>query len=123
MNISRKPLKAISAILVVEDQIYGAYIRRSSGNTWVNNISQGGYAELCEVLPHEEEIIRKTAPEYNSRGMMTLGYDFLQNDKGVWTLTEINAGNIGGYNRLEDLGVAGTMERFTDWMLTIPSKH
>lgn len=110
-------------IIVVEDQIYGAYIRRSSGNTWVNNISQGGYAELCEVLPHEEEIIRQTAPEYTSRGMKTLGYDFLQNNDGVWTLTEINAGNIGGYNRLEDLGVTGTINRFTDWLFTIPTKQ
>ena len=107
-------------ILVVEDEIYGAYIRRSSGNTWVNNISAGGYAELCEVLPHEEAIIRATAPEYVSRGMRTLGYDFLQNDEGIWTLTEINAGNIGGYNRLEDLGRAGTIDRLIDWMLTIP---
>lgn len=110
-------------ILVVENDIYGAYIRRSSGNTWVNNISQGGYAELCEVLPHEEEIIRQTAPEYVSRGMKTLGYDFLQNDQGVWTLTEINAGNIGGYNRLEDLGVTGTINRLTNWILEIPSKR
>lgn len=110
-------------ILVVENEIYGAYIRRSAGNTWVNNISQGGWAELSDVLPHEEEIIRRTAPEYVSRGMKTLGYDFLKNDEGVWTLTEINAGNIGGYNRLEDLGVTGTISRFTDWLLQIPSKQ
>ncbi|MGB5457827.1 MAG: hypothetical protein WBO73_20765 [Gammaproteobacteria bacterium] len=44
------------------------------------------------------------------------GYDLLQNDSGSWTISEINAGNIGGLFRIEYLGVPGVTDRFVAWL-------
>jgi glutathione synthase/RimK-type ligase-like ATP-grasp enzyme len=109
-------------VLVVDGEIYGSYIRKSSSATWVHNISAGGTAENSTIGEREIAIIKKTAPEYSRLGVFTLGYDFLMDDDGSWVLSEINAGNIGGYNRLEELGVNGVLERLTKWIIELP-KH
>lgn len=104
-------------VLVVGSEIFGAFLRRSSSGHWVHNITSGGSFELAEVTDKEREIIHATLPHYHEEGVYTLGYDFLMDDDGSWTLSEINAGNIGGYGRLEQLTGEAVYSRLINWII------
>lgn len=104
-------------IVVVDGEIYGAYLRRSKSGHWVNNVSSDGECLLAEITDAEREAIAHTVGAYQARGLHTLGYDFLLDDDGVWRISEINAGNIGGFARLEQLTQAPVMARFVDWLI------
>ena len=104
-------------IVVVDGEIYGAYLRRSKTGHWVNNVSGDGECILSEISDFEKEAISNTVTAYQERGLHTLGYDFLQDDDGLWRISEINAGNIGGFSRLEQLTQTPVMERFIDWLV------
>ena len=105
-------------VVVVDGEIYGAYVRRSKSGHWVNNVSGDGECLLASITATEKEAIADTVAAYQSRGLHTLGYDFLQDDDGVWRISEINAGNIGGFARLEQLTQTPVMARFVDWLIT-----
>lgn len=104
-------------IVVVDGEIYGAYLRRSKSGHWVNNVSVDGACELAEITDAEREAIEQTVGHYRDRGLHTLGYDFLLNDDGIWRISEINAGNIGGFARLEALTGERVCDRFINWLL------
>ena len=104
-------------IVVVDGEIYGAYLRRSKSGHWVNNVSRDGECILTEITPEEVEAIANTVEHYQRLGLHTLGYDFLLDDDGTWRISEINAGNIGGFARLELLTGQPVMDRFIDWLL------
>ena len=44
-------------------------------------------------------------------------YDFLLGDDHRWVISEINAGNIGGFARLETLTGEAVCDRLIRWML------
>lgn len=104
-------------IVVVDGEIYGAYIRRSQSGHWVNNVSGDGECFLSDISESEKEAIAKTVTHYQQRGLHTLGYDFLMDDDGNWCISEINAGNIGGFARLEQLTGKPIMKKFIDWLV------
>ncbi|MBE9028217.1 hypothetical protein IQ266_00420 [filamentous cyanobacterium LEGE 11480] len=108
-------------IVVVDGEIYGAYIRRSRSGYWVNNVSFDGDCILSEVTPAEQQAIAGTVEQYRSRGLHTLGYDFLLDHDGVWRISEINAGNIGGFARLEQLTGEAIADRFLNWLINFAS--
>ncbi|MEM9541341.1 MAG: hypothetical protein AAGA60_17810 [Cyanobacteria bacterium P01_E01_bin.42] len=103
-------------IVVVDGEIYGAYIRRSASGHWINNVSGDGECFLAEITAEEKEAIAATVGAYRDRGLHTLGYDFLMDETGTWRISEINAGNIGGFARLELLTGQPVMERFFAWL-------
>jgi len=105
-------------VVVVDGEIYGAYIRKSASGHWVHNVSSSD--SMCypaEVSEFERQAVAETVPLYRDYGFYTLGYDFLMNDDGRWLISEINVGNIGGIARLEQLTGASFMDRFLDWMV------
>ncbi len=104
-------------VVVVDSEIYGSYLRRSKHGHWVNNVSSGGECTLAEISTAEIEAIEQTVGRYRTLGLHTLGYDFLMDDDGTWRISEINAGNIGGFARLELLTGQPTMDRFIDWLV------
>ena len=104
-------------IVVVDGEIYGAFIRRSKTGHWVNNVSGDGECIEAEISDFEKDAIADTVGAYQERGLHTLGYDFLQDEDGIWRISEINAGNIGGFARLEQLTQATVMTRFIDWLI------
>ena len=104
-------------VVVVNGEIYGAYVRRSKSGHWINNVSHDGECFLAEVTTAEKEAIADTVEQYRRRGLMTLGYDFLQDEDGTWRISEINAGNIGGFARLELLTGEPVMDRFLDGLI------
>ncbi|NER39047.1 MAG: hypothetical protein F6J93_34695 [Oscillatoria sp. SIO1A7] len=108
-------------IVVVDGEIYGAYIRRSKSGHWVNNVSGDGESFLAEIAPEEREAIEGTVEHYRSRGLLTLGYDFLMDEGGTWRISEINAGNVGGFARLELLSQQPVMERLISWLVGFAS--
>ncbi|MBP0022282.1 MAG: hypothetical protein J7647_32590 [Cyanobacteria bacterium SBLK] len=103
-------------IVVVDGEIYGAYIRRSASGHWINNVSGDGECFLAEITSEEREAIAATVSAYRDRGLHTLGYDFLMDETGTWRISEINAGNIGGFARLELLTGQPVMERLFAWL-------
>ena len=103
-------------VVVVDGEIYGGYLRRSADGHWVQNVSLGGGCELVPVGSTERVAIAATFQAYQRAGIHVLGYDFLRDDDGSWRLSEINAGNVGGLDRLEHLGVRGVTDRFVDWL-------
>lgn len=104
-------------VVVVNGEIYGAYVRRSKSGHWINNVSNDGECFLAAVTETEREAIAGTVEHYRRRGLMTLGYDFLQDEDGTWRISEINAGNIGGFARLELLTGEPVMDRFLNWLI------
>lgn len=104
-------------VLVVGEEVYGAYLRKSATGEWIQNITAGGKAEKATLTEKEEQIIATTLPEYLQRGVHTLGYDFLMNDDETWVLSEINAGNIGGYGRLSQVTGIDYYPRLIDWLI------
>lgn len=110
-------------ILVVDAEIYGAFLRKAPEGSWINNITSGGTALAAQVTPGERMVIEATCGAYHERGLFTLGYDFLMNDSGDWTLSEINAsGNIGGYNFLEQTSGTPVFPRHLDWLLEFATR-
>ena len=104
-------------VIVVDGEIYGAFIRRSKGGYWVNNISGDGECYAAEVGDLEREAIEYSVGQYRDRGLLTLGYDFLQDEDGNWRISEINAGNIGGFARLEALTGRPILQQLMDWLI------
>ena len=104
-------------IVVVDGEIYGAFLRRSKTGHWVNNVSGDGECIEAEISDCEKDAIADTVGAYQERGLHTLGYDFLQDDDGTWRISEINAGNIGGFARLEELTHTPVMARFINWLI------
>ncbi len=103
-------------IVVVDGEIYGAYIRRSASGHWINNVSGDGQCFLAKITFEEKEAIAATVGAYRDRGLHTLGYDFLMDETGTWRISEINAGNIGGFARLELLTGQPIMDRLFAWL-------
>ena len=103
-------------IVVVDGEIYGAYLRKSQDGHWVQNVSLGSHCTLSVATMQERRIIAATQGHYRNEGLHVLGYDFLRDDDGHAKLSEINAGNIGGLARLEQLGKSGAMNRFVNWL-------
>lgn len=103
-------------IVVVDGEIFGAYLRTSPNHHWVQNVSFGGGCELVPVEPADQRIVAATCGHYREAGIHILGYDLLRADDGDRQISEINAGNIGGLFRIEYLGVAGVTDRFVDWL-------
>ena len=103
-------------VVVVNGEVYGAYVRRSTDGNWVQNVSLGGGCELATTSSQEQAIIEATQVHYSEAGLRVLGYDFLQDDDGRPIVSEINAGNVGGLARLEQLGKTGTTSRFVSWL-------
>ncbi len=103
-------------IVVVDGEIYGAYLRISTSGHWIQNVSRGASCVLTTVRPEERAAIAATHGRYREAGVHILGYDFLRDENGRWKLSEINAGNVGGLSRLEQLGVKGTTDRFVEWL-------
>ena len=104
-------------VVVVDGEIYGAYLRKSSQGSWVNNVSAGGDCSLSNLTLSEQMAIEQTVGAYKELGLHTLGYDFLLGDDDRWTISEINAGNIGGFARLETLTGDAVCDRLINWML------
>lgn len=109
-------------VVVVDGEIYGAYVRRSKSGHWVNNVSADGECVLTDVTAEEREAIAHTVGYYRDLGLHTLGYDFLMDNDGTWRISEINAGNIGGFARLELLTGEPVMDRLTDWLLAFTQR-
>ncbi|MGF1515338.1 MAG: RimK family alpha-L-glutamate ligase [Elainellaceae cyanobacterium] len=109
-------------VVVVDGEIYGSYLRRSKGGHWVNNVSGDGECTLAEITADEISAIEHTVEAYRRRGLHTLGYDFLMDDDGSWRISEINAGNIGGFARLELLTGRPVMNRLIDWMIAFSQR-
>jgi glutathione synthase/RimK-type ligase-like ATP-grasp enzyme len=103
-------------IVAIGGEIYGSYLRTSATGQWVQNVSAGARCSLAEALPGDEAIVSSTSPYYSEAGIHFLGYDLLQDDDGVWRVSEINAGNVGGIFRLEELGITGVTDRFVGWL-------
>ena len=103
-------------VIAVAGEVYGAYVRRSPSGHWIQNLTMGGAPEPTEVHERERLLVASTSGAYTARGIHVLGYDLIQDDQGTWKVSEINAGNIGGLFRLEDLGVEGVTDRFVEWL-------
>jgi glutathione synthase/RimK-type ligase-like ATP-grasp enzyme len=110
-------------IIVVDGEIYGAYLRVSPEGHWIQNVSYGAGCELMPVEARDREIVAATCQPYLDAGIHVLGYDLLQDDKGEWIISEINAGNIGGLFRIEYLGVPGVTDRFVNWLQDFHHGH
>ena len=111
-----RTLEGDKRVVVVDGEIYGGYLRRSIGGHWVNNVSHDGICSPAEVGDEEREAVRATWPRYRELQLRTLGYDFLRDDNGRWLISEINAGNVGGFHRLGRLSGQPVMQRLLTWM-------
>jgi glutathione synthase len=110
-------------VVVIDGQIYGAYLRRSKTGHWVHNVSSSdSKCYLTEIGEFERRAIAETVPYYRQQGFYTLGYDFLTNDDGRWIISEINVGNIGGVARLEQLTGDPMIDRFLSWIIAFADR-
>jgi len=109
--------------LVVEDQVYGAFLRVATDGGWINNLTHGAIVKPATLTDSELQVIEATRGAYLARGLPALGYDFLQDDSGEWLLSEINAsGNISGYRRIEEVGGPDVYPWLLDWLLDLAAR-
>ena len=106
-------------VLVVEGEVYGAILRRAPVGGWANNLHAGATVHRATVTPIEEAVVAATWRSYHDRGLDLLGYDFLVDDNGEPTLSEINAGNVGGYGALEETDGVPVYARLLDWIAAL----
>ncbi|MEO0354229.1 MAG: hypothetical protein AAF268_05335 [Cyanobacteria bacterium P01_A01_bin.3] len=109
-------------VVVVDGEIYGAYVRRSRSGHWVQNVSLDGECFLADIRDAERYAIAQTVPFYKALGLHTLGYDFLQDERGEWTIGEINAGNIGGFARLQQMTGEPVCDRLASWLIEFSNR-
>lgn len=100
-------------VFVLGKEIIGAMLRKNP-RSWIQNLSSGGAAFEHPVPDELRGVIAATAATYTKLGVLMLGYDFLRDDDGRWRLSELNAGNIGGYVALERAGGAPMVRRLLD---------
>lgn len=103
-------------IVVVDGEIYGIFVRTSTQQHWVQNVTFGANCDLQPATEADRELVAATSEPYRAAGIHILGYDLLRGDDGKWLISEINAGNIGGLFRLQDLGMKHSTERFVRWL-------
>ncbi|MEZ4753198.1 MAG: hypothetical protein R3A13_02685 [Bdellovibrionota bacterium] len=110
-------------IHVVNGEIYGAILRKSADSSqWLQNLTLGATAKLSSVSEFEKKVIHETTEVYRDSGIYTLGYDFLVDDDGSSILSEINSGNIGGYNRYKILGGEDVVAKLTSWLISFTTQ-
>jgi len=110
-------------IVVIDGEIYGAYLRRSVSGHWVHNVSNSdSKCTIADITDFERLAIDRTVPLYREYGFHTLGYDFLTNNDGGWLISEINVGNIGGISRLELLTGEPYIARFLTWIIALAKR-
>jgi hypothetical protein len=117
MRYLPRVVKGDGRLIVVNGEIYGAYLRTSRSGHWVQNVSFGAGCDLVTPDERDSETVADTYGPYRDAGINILGYDLLQDDNREWRISEINAGNIGGLFRIEYLGVAGVTDRFVTWLV------
>ncbi len=116
MRYLRRVTEGDRRLIALDGEILGAYLRIARSGHWVQNVSSGARCEPVAVAPEDAALVAATAPAYARAGIALLGYDLLRDDDGAWRVSEINAGNVGGLARLEQLGARGVTERFVAWL-------
>lgn len=72
---------------VVNGNVAGAIYRKAAPGSWLNNLSQGGTSEKCELTEEQENMCIKAA---EAVGAIYAGVDLIESDKGCFIL-EVNA--------------------------------
>ncbi|WP_406659692.1 tetrahydromethanopterin:alpha-L-glutamate ligase [Methanolobus sp. ZRKC3] len=72
---------------VVDGKVIGAIYRKAADGWWLNNLSQGGTPERCELTEKQEKMCIDAA---RAIGAVFAGVDIIESDKGCFVL-EINA--------------------------------
>ncbi len=103
-------------VLVVEGEVYGGYLRTAAEGRWISNLMAGGHLRPATVTRAEAAMIAATWRPYHDRGLDLLGYDFLVDQTGEPTLSEINSANVGGYGLLERTTGMPFYPRLLDWI-------
>lgn len=103
-------------ILVLEGRIIGSFLRVTDHGGWLSTMELGARAVRAEVLSKEEEVIAATWPSYQQIDLPMLGYDFLTDDDGTTILSEINAGNVGGFELAEEAAAIPVFPIILDWI-------
>ena len=104
-------------VFVLGEQVIGAVLRKNP-SSWIQNLSSGGAAFEHPVPDEIRRVIAATAPTYAKLGLLMLGYDFLRDGSGRWLLSELNAGNIGGYVALERVSGSPVVGRVIDALVS-----
>lgn len=83
-------------ILVSNENILGATLRKPPPGSWLCNVSQGGTSHEVEPDEREIEILNDLVPDMRSLGVILFGIDTLVGDDGLRYLSEINTLSLGG---------------------------
>ncbi|MCG8562807.1 MAG: hypothetical protein MI824_23660 [Hyphomicrobiales bacterium] len=111
-------------VMVIDGEIRGTFVRRSRSGHWVHNTSSSPVdCIVTDLTEHERRAIAATVPHFQARELRILGYDFLLDDDGLWKISEVNAGNVGGMGRLELITGKPYMTEFLTWMLEFAERR
>ena len=83
-------------VIVVDGEIVGTFRRVPSDNSWIANISHGGYAEGDVVTERTRFLTERVLQQIQGLDLCVLGLDILKGDDGVEFISEINTLNPGG---------------------------
>ncbi len=90
-------------VFVVDGEVKGSIYRIAQAGSWINNVSQGGKTESCELTREQEKIALKAA---EVTGTVYAGVDIIEGDRDY--VLEIN-GTPSGKGIFEACGVDVTM--------------
>lgn len=92
-------------VFVVDGQVSGAIYRNAPPGSWINNLSQGGAPQHCQVSPEIEELACGAARVV---GAVYAGVDIIEGEEGL-SILEVN-GTPSGRGIFEACGVDVTVE-------------
>lgn len=83
-------------IIVVNEEIVAASLRKPPKGSWLCNVSMGGSSELATPAPEELAMAEILIPHLLKNGIVMFGFDTLVDDDGKRVLSEINTSCVNG---------------------------
>lgn len=101
-------------VVVCNDSIVGASLRKPAKGDWLCNGAQGGASGRTIVTKEEKRIAAQLGRDLMKKGIFMFGFDTLTNDEGKRVLSEINTQSIGGLKQISEQRGPHILEKITD---------
>lgn len=89
-------------VVVCNNTIVGASLRKPAKGTWLCNGAQGGQSFKTRITREERHIAAKLGEALLKKGVFMFGFDTLVEDNGKRVLSEINTQSIGGLKQISE---------------------
>ncbi len=102
MKYLKKVNRGDKRIIVCNDTVIGASLRKPAKGNWLCNGAQGGQSGRTRITREERLIADQLSKALLKKGVFMFGFDTLVDDNGKRILSEINTNSIGGLKQISE---------------------